>query len=219
MSERQLGEVQFLTVAEVASIMRVSKMTVYRMVHAGNSRPSASAGRSGCRRTRSTSTSAPPSLTPPERAATKGRAERIGPPFVVPDSQVCRGVGWRPRRHRWFGWRSRSRRLGSRRRPLTCARRTIHCHQQGMPHGFSHQKRRKRMAKKKHRKLLRKTRHQRRNRSESAALSRAHDQPHEPLPSGASSSVTCVAAGDRRPTLAGRVDQARTRPTRSQEAQ
>ena len=35
MSERQLGEVQFLTVAEVASIMRVSKMTVYRMVHAG----------------------------------------------------------------------------------------------------------------------------------------------------------------------------------------
>lgn len=36
MSERQLGEVQFLTVAEVASIMRVSKMTVYRMVHAGD---------------------------------------------------------------------------------------------------------------------------------------------------------------------------------------
>ena len=35
MSERQLGEVQFLTVEEVASIMRVSKMTVYRMVHAG----------------------------------------------------------------------------------------------------------------------------------------------------------------------------------------
>lgn len=35
MSDRQLGEVQFLTVAEVASIMRVSKMTVYRMVHAG----------------------------------------------------------------------------------------------------------------------------------------------------------------------------------------
>ncbi len=35
MSERQFGEVQFLTVAEVASIMRVSKMTVYRMVHAG----------------------------------------------------------------------------------------------------------------------------------------------------------------------------------------
>ncbi len=34
--ERQLGKVRFLTVAEVASIMRVSKMTVYRMVHAGD---------------------------------------------------------------------------------------------------------------------------------------------------------------------------------------
>lgn len=29
------AEVTFLTVAEVAAIMRVSKMTVYRMVHAG----------------------------------------------------------------------------------------------------------------------------------------------------------------------------------------
>ncbi|GAB3508362.1 MULTISPECIES: helix-turn-helix domain-containing protein [Amycolatopsis] len=28
-------QVQFLTVAEVATIMRVSKMTVYRMVHSG----------------------------------------------------------------------------------------------------------------------------------------------------------------------------------------
>ena len=34
-TERQLGEVRLLTVAEVAAIMRVSKMTVYRMVHAG----------------------------------------------------------------------------------------------------------------------------------------------------------------------------------------
>ena len=34
-AERQLGDVRFLTVAEVASIMRVSKMTVYRLVHAG----------------------------------------------------------------------------------------------------------------------------------------------------------------------------------------
>lgn len=30
-----LEEVRFLTVAEVATIMRVSKMTVYRMVHSG----------------------------------------------------------------------------------------------------------------------------------------------------------------------------------------
>lgn len=30
-----LVQVQFLTVAEVASMMRVSKMTVYRLVHSG----------------------------------------------------------------------------------------------------------------------------------------------------------------------------------------
>jgi excisionase family DNA binding protein len=30
-----LSEVRFLTVAEVASLMRVSKMTVYRLVHSG----------------------------------------------------------------------------------------------------------------------------------------------------------------------------------------
>lgn len=32
---RDLSEVRFLTVAEVADLMRVSTMTVYRMVHAG----------------------------------------------------------------------------------------------------------------------------------------------------------------------------------------
>jgi excisionase family DNA binding protein len=31
--ERPLGELRFLTVAEVAAVMRVSKMTVYRLVH------------------------------------------------------------------------------------------------------------------------------------------------------------------------------------------
>ncbi len=35
-SERPLNEVKFLTVAEVASVMRVSKMTVYRLVHSGD---------------------------------------------------------------------------------------------------------------------------------------------------------------------------------------
>ena len=30
-----LSEVRFLTVAEVATVMRVSKMTVYRLVHNG----------------------------------------------------------------------------------------------------------------------------------------------------------------------------------------
>lgn len=31
----EVPEVRFLTVAEVAAIMRVSKMTVYRLVHSG----------------------------------------------------------------------------------------------------------------------------------------------------------------------------------------
>lgn len=31
----ELADVRFLTVAEVAALMRVSKMTVYRLVHAG----------------------------------------------------------------------------------------------------------------------------------------------------------------------------------------
>lgn len=31
----RLSEVKFLTVAEVASLMRVSRMSVYRMIHAG----------------------------------------------------------------------------------------------------------------------------------------------------------------------------------------
>jgi excisionase family DNA binding protein len=40
-----LSEVRFLTVAEVATVMRVSKMTVYRMVHAGEL-PAVRVGRS-----------------------------------------------------------------------------------------------------------------------------------------------------------------------------
>ena len=45
MSERRPSEVRFLTVAEVASIMRVSKMTVYRLVHGGEL-PAVRVGRS-----------------------------------------------------------------------------------------------------------------------------------------------------------------------------
>src|SRR4249919_3855151 len=40
-----LTEVRFLTVAEVASVMRVSKMTVYRLVHGGEL-PAVRVGRS-----------------------------------------------------------------------------------------------------------------------------------------------------------------------------
>jgi excisionase family DNA binding protein len=44
-SGRELSEVRVLTVAEVASIMRVSKMTVYRLVHSGEL-PAVRVGRS-----------------------------------------------------------------------------------------------------------------------------------------------------------------------------
>lgn len=43
--ERQVGDVQFMTVAEVAALMRVSKMTVYRLVHNGDL-PAVRVGRS-----------------------------------------------------------------------------------------------------------------------------------------------------------------------------
>ena len=41
----ELPDVRFLTVAEVADIMRVSKMTVYRLVHGGEL-PAVRVGRS-----------------------------------------------------------------------------------------------------------------------------------------------------------------------------
>jgi excisionase family DNA binding protein len=44
-NERPLAEVRFLTVAEVAAAMRVSKMTVYRLVHSGEM-PAVRVGRS-----------------------------------------------------------------------------------------------------------------------------------------------------------------------------
>ncbi|MGZ4429503.1 MAG: helix-turn-helix domain-containing protein [Nocardioidaceae bacterium] len=40
-----MAEVKFLTVAEVATVMRVSKMTVYRLVHSGEL-PAVRVGRS-----------------------------------------------------------------------------------------------------------------------------------------------------------------------------
>jgi excisionase family DNA binding protein len=43
--QQPLGQVRFLTVAEVAAIMRVSKMTVYRLVHSGEL-PAVRVGRS-----------------------------------------------------------------------------------------------------------------------------------------------------------------------------
>jgi excisionase family DNA binding protein len=43
--DRALSDVHFLTVAEVAAVMRVSKMTVYRLVHSGEM-PAVRVGRS-----------------------------------------------------------------------------------------------------------------------------------------------------------------------------
>jgi len=43
--ELRLAEVRFTTVAEVASLMRVSKMTVYRLIHSGEL-PAVRVGRS-----------------------------------------------------------------------------------------------------------------------------------------------------------------------------
>ncbi|MCF8531255.1 MAG: helix-turn-helix domain-containing protein [Candidatus Nanopelagicales bacterium] len=45
MATSGLGDVRFLTVAEVAAVMRVSKMTVYRLVHNGEL-PAVRVGRS-----------------------------------------------------------------------------------------------------------------------------------------------------------------------------
>ncbi len=45
MAPNGLADVRFLTVAEVAAAMRVSKMTVYRLVHAGEL-PAVRVGRS-----------------------------------------------------------------------------------------------------------------------------------------------------------------------------
>lgn len=43
--DRRLAEMSFMTVAEVAAVLRVSKMTVYRLVHSGEL-PSVRVGRS-----------------------------------------------------------------------------------------------------------------------------------------------------------------------------
>lgn len=80
-------DVRFLTVAEVAEMMRVSKMTVYRMVHAGSSPPSASAGPSGCRsrRSRNSCAAASPTSADPHEARPfhTGRPPSVPAPFDI----------------------------------------------------------------------------------------------------------------------------------------
>ena len=124
---------RFMTVTEVADIMRVSKMTVYRLIHSGEM-PAIRVGKS---------------FRVPEAAVAQmiqagmsdhsgGQARVIGGEYrddvAVPGTPHQPAVG-----------------------PLPPPPR------RGNPTGAGIKKRRKRMAKKKHRKLLRKTRHQRRN--------------------------------------------------------
>lgn len=56
-AESNFSNAKFLTVAEVAELMRVSKMTVYRLVHSGKCPRFGSAGPIGFRRAPSNSTS------------------------------------------------------------------------------------------------------------------------------------------------------------------
>ena len=79
-SERQLAEVRFLTVAEVAAIMRVSKMTVYRLVHGGEL-PAVRVGRS---------------FRVPEQAV----HDYLQTSYVDTASSAT----WRPGAHRGSGW-------------------------------------------------------------------------------------------------------------------
>ena len=138
-TEGRLAEVKFLTVAEVATLMRVSKMTVYRLVHSGEL-TAVRVGRS---------------FRVPEHAVheyLRGAFQRVGL-----SDRVCPlvpGDGY-PGRDPTRSLRADSR-IGS--------RQSIRCRQrwEGIRMGSVVKKRRKRMAKKKHRKLLRKTRVQRR---------------------------------------------------------
>ena len=133
-NDERLGDVRFLTVAEVASLMRVSKMTVYRLVHSNDLTAVRVAGRSRC-----------PS-TPCTRICAALSAKRPEDPF----SQ--RAAGGLP-------WSAQTIRRGRRPEAGEFARVRV---KGNIRMGSVVKKRRKRMAKKKHRKLLRKTRVQRR---------------------------------------------------------
>jgi excisionase family DNA binding protein len=133
--ERPLNEVQFLTVAEVASVMRVSKMTVYRLVHSGHL-PAIRVGRS---------------FRVPEQAVHEYlRESYVGVETAWGDTSITTSalgrVGW-PLVGRMGPWCPAPS-------DEKWARVVV---------GSVIKKRRKRMAKKKHRKLLKRTRVQRRN--------------------------------------------------------
>jgi excisionase family DNA binding protein len=133
--ERPLNEVHFLTVAEVATVMRVSKMTVYRLVHSGHL-PAIRVGRS---------------FRVPEQAV----HDYLRESYVGVESAWRRPSDYVP--HSVPGSLARRRSCGLGRpapSDVKWARVVV---------GSVIKKRRKRMAKKKHRKLLKRTRVQRRN--------------------------------------------------------
>ena len=159
-----LSEVRFLTVAEVAAIMRVSKMTVYRLVHSGE----LEAIRVG-RSFRVPEQAVTGYLREAFVARTEQRRRRLSPAWARagsaraetadgPDAGRCRAM--RPGGGTLWRWHVPGRQMW-RACARTCpsARKEI----KGGLVGSVIKKRRKRMAKKKHRKLLRKTRVQRRN--------------------------------------------------------
>ena len=149
-SSGDISEAKFLTVAEVAAMMRVSKMTVYRLVHNGEL-PAVRVGRSFRVREEDANEYLRKSylqrrLTAREHAATTPSGTSRGRPLggPGPPNSACLA-----RADRLSGSPGLSTRLGT----ASCER---------YPVGSVIKKRRKRMAKKKHRKLLKKTRVQRR---------------------------------------------------------
>src|SRR3954451_16061953 len=127
-----ISEVKFLTVAEVAAVMRVSKMTVYRLVHNGE--------------------------LPAVRV---GRSFRVAEDAVHEDLRGSEfDGGWRPpSTPPALHPRAATAAAGTVVCPRPVGRVLL---TRGTPLGSVIKKRRKRMSKKKHRKLLRKTRVQRR---------------------------------------------------------
>ena len=97
-SSGDISDSKFLTVAEVAAMMRVSKMTVYRLVHGGEL-PAVRVGRSfRVPRRTSTSTSARASTAPADRATrASGSDPDLGFGRPILRGRIRRRIGCRGR--------------------------------------------------------------------------------------------------------------------------
>jgi excisionase family DNA binding protein len=166
--ESAFAEVRFLTVAEVATVMRVSKMTVYRMVHGGDL-PAVRVGRSFRVPEKAVHDYLRSAFIEAGWAPADGRCARLGneaPPAA--QAQPRRGVPQsaeeRPEApSSLVAHASRAPPPGPYRRVRPGHRGAQSDANEVFSMGSVIKKRRKRMAKKKHRKLLKKTRVQRRN--------------------------------------------------------